>query len=55
MQEDFVENIERIGRHTELITQGYIDPNEYARDQVAKYKRIYGEEKVELRINVDFK
>ena len=46
-------NIERIGKHSELIKQGYDDPLAYAKEYVDKLNKNIKEEKLDIKLTVD--
>lgn len=44
----------RIGKHSELLSQGHPDPLQYAKDFLAKYNENYKNNKIKLSYSVDF-
>ena len=45
-------NIERIGKHSELLKQGHNDPLAYAKEYVEKYNKNIKEEKIDIKLSV---
>jgi len=46
-------NIERIGKHSELLKQGHLDPLAYAKEYVKKYNKNIKEEKIDIKLSVN--
>lgn len=46
-------NIERIGKHSELLKQGHKDPLAYAKEYVKKYNKNIKEEKIDIKLSVN--
>lgn len=46
--------VHRIGKHSELISMGYDDPLQYAKDFLAKYNEDIKNKKIELTHTIDF-
>ena len=47
-------NVYRIGKHSELIEQGHIDPLAYAKDFVKQYNEQFNAQKIETTVTIDF-
>ena len=47
-------NIFKIGKHSELLSQGHADPLAYAKEVVEEYNKKMKSEKVDLEITIDF-
>lgn len=46
-------NIERIGKHSELMKQGHADPLAYAKEYVEKYNKNIKNEKIDIKLSVN--
>lgn len=48
-------NIERIGKHNDLLQQGISDPLSYAKEYVENFNKRLNDEKIDFNVSIDFK